>query len=263
MPFFDTLQIGATERSLAAWGFALDSCMQRRGNSKVDTWIGTIPQASIASDPVFPYFASVIMRTGRASASGADNSFSGGVMKFQGRRVKNPMKASGRAQGVSYEFQGPWHDLEITQFLQTYKGITTNFEPGEIVLNTAAFPAISTGGLRFISMGDQIQAILQFVLDGYAAQGLPAPFQYIGRPLLNGKITYSDTFDQFAAFQTIMPVPGAATTNGCDFFNYAMPAKDFGFIAEDEHRFRLLDDTADLLGLQRGHLWQHRAASHI
>ena len=88
------------------------------------------------------------------------------------------MKASGRSQGVSYEFQGPWHDLDITQYLQTFKGQTTNYNPGEVVLNTAAFPAISTAGLRFISVGDQIQAILQFVLDSYAALSLPAPFQY-------------------------------------------------------------------------------------
>ena len=90
---FDTLQIlGGTERSLSAWGFSLDSCLQKRGNSKADTWTGTIPQAGIASDPLFPYFASVILRTGRASATGADGTFSGGLIKFQGRRVKNPMK---------------------------------------------------------------------------------------------------------------------------------------------------------------------------
>ena len=82
----------------------------------------------------------------------------------------------------------PWYDLDITQYLQTFKGQTTNYNPGEVVLNTAAFPAISTAGLRFISVGDQIQAILQFVLDSYAALFLPAPVQVIGRNLHFGAI---------------------------------------------------------------------------
>src|SRR5262249_35017245 len=85
------------------------------------------------------------------------------------------------------------HDLDITQYLQTFKGQTTNYNPGEIVLNTAAYPTISTAGLRFISVGDQVQAILQFVLDQYTALGLPTPFQYIARDLHSGAIDLNTT----------------------------------------------------------------------
>ena len=116
---------------------------------------------------------------------------------------------------MTYEFQGPWHDLDITQYLQSFKGATTNFEPGEVVLNTAAFPQISTAGLRFISMGDQIQSILQFVLDGYAAQGLPAPFQYVGRTLLNGAINLDCTSNAGA--------PNKNTHAQANIYNLALP----------------------------------------
>lgn len=189
MSLFDTLQVvGGVERSLAKYGFTLNDCVQRRKTSAADTWTGTIPISSIAAAPIFPYGAQVILRTNRQSATGADNSFSGGVTKFQGYRVKNPMKARGNSQNVVFEFQGPWFALDITQYLQQYKGSAANYYPGEVVLNTASAPLISTAGLRFISMGDQIQAILQFVLDGYAAQGLPPPFQYVGRTLVGGAI---------------------------------------------------------------------------
>ena len=85
---FDTLQYNGTERTFASWGFALDSCRSKRGNSKVDTFNVTIPGANISDDPIFPYEAFVIVRTNRSSADGSDNSFSGGAIKFQGKRVQ-------------------------------------------------------------------------------------------------------------------------------------------------------------------------------
>jgi hypothetical protein len=191
---YDTLKYNGTERPLGTpgWGFELYSCVSKRGNLKPDTFTGTIPQASISDDPVFPYEAAIIVQTNRVSASGADNTFSGGTIKFQGKRTKNPMRSTGKWVGVTYEFQGPWYDLDITQYLQTFKGQTTNFNPGENVLNTAAPPLISSG-LKFISVGDQIQCVLQFVLDSYAALGLPVPFQYVGRDLDAGAINLRTT----------------------------------------------------------------------
>lgn len=190
---YDTLEYNGTERTLQKWGFALGSCVSVRCNQKADTFTATVPGASISDDPIFPYEAAVIVRTNRASSAGADNTFTSGTIKFQGKRITNPLKADGKWQGVSYEFQGPWYDLDITQYLQTFKGQTTNFNPGEIVMNTAAAPLISTSGLRFISLGDQIQCILQFVLDSYAALSLAAPFQYIGRDLTSGVLNLDTT----------------------------------------------------------------------
>jgi len=188
MPTFDTLKYNGVERTFANWGFILDSCVSKRGNQKVDTFAATIGGADITADPTFPYWAAVEVRTGRVSAGGTDNTFSGGTLRFQGKRIRSPMKANGAYSGVTYEFQGPWYDLDVSPYLQSFKGVSSNFSPGEVILNTAAYPFISTGGLRFISAGDQIQGILQFVLDGYAAQGLPAPFRYVGRNLHSGAI---------------------------------------------------------------------------
>lgn len=185
---YDTLEYNGTERTFTGWGFALDNCFTHFATAKSDTFSVQIPGANIADDPVFPYEAAVVVRTGRFSDTGADNTFSDGTTKFQGRRITNPLKVTGKKWGAAYEFHGPWRELEITQYLQTYKGVSFNTQPGEVVLNTAAFPAISGGGLRFISAGDQIQSILQFVLDSYSALGLAAPFKYVGRNLNAGAI---------------------------------------------------------------------------
>lgn len=179
---FDTLQIaGGVERSFQNWGFARNSVKQRRYAGREDTFTATIPTANITDDPIFPFETQVIVRTGRASANGADNSFSGGTVKFQGKRVGCSPSADGSRMGVSYEFLGPWYDLANTHYLQNFKGQTVNpYAPGEIILNTGLTP---NGTLLFISVADQIQAIFQFLLDQYAAQNMAAPFQYAGRAL--------------------------------------------------------------------------------
>lgn len=178
---FDTLTYNGTERSFAAWGFAREGVKQTRHNMGEDTFTARVASASIIDPPVFPFEAPVVVRTGRVSASGADNSFSQGAVKFSGKRVGLSDAADGSHIGVTYDFLGPWYDLANTHFLQTFKGSAVNpYAPGEIVLNTGLTP---NGTLLFISVGDQIQAILQWLLDQYAAQGMTAPFQYVGRPL--------------------------------------------------------------------------------
>jgi hypothetical protein len=189
---FDTLDYNGTERSFAKWGFELRGAQCLHHNLREDIFRATIATASISDDPIFPFEAQVIVRSGRASASGNDNSFSGGMTKFSGKRVGMEAAASGRAQGVTYEFLGPWHDLANTHYLQTFKGVAVlPYAPGEIVLNTST--ANNSHTLSFISIGDQLQAILQWLLDQYAAQGMAAPYQYIGRDLNTGAIDLSVT----------------------------------------------------------------------
>ena len=58
--------------------------------------------------------------------------------------------ASGRAQGVTYEFLGPWYDLANTHYLQTFQGVAVlPYAPGEIVLNTST--ANNSHSTRFSS----------------------------------------------------------------------------------------------------------------
>jgi hypothetical protein len=189
---FDTLEYNGTERSFAEWGFERNSVQCARHNLRDDVFHATVAGASVSDDAIFPFEAPVIIRTGRVSATGNDNSFSGGATKFSGKRVGMEAAASGRAQGVTYEFLGPWYDLANTHYLQTFQGAAIlPYAPGEVVLNTST--ANSLNALLFISIGDQLQAILQWLLDQYAAQGMAAPFQYVGRDLNSGAIDLSVT----------------------------------------------------------------------
>jgi hypothetical protein len=184
---FDTLAYNGVERCFAHWGFARDSVQCARHNLHEDIFRATIAGAAVSDDPAFPFEAQVIIRTGRASDTGSDNSFTGGVTKFTGKRVGMEAEASGRSEGVTYDFLGPWYDLANTHYLQTFMGAAVlPYAPGEIVLNTST--ANSSHALLFISIGDQIQGILQWLLDQYAAQGMAAPYRYVGRDLNSGAI---------------------------------------------------------------------------
>lgn len=187
---FDTLEYNGIERTFANWGFELRRTQCIRYNMREDVFRATVASASITDNAIFPFEAQVIVRSGRASTTGADNSFSGGSIKFTGKRVSMESAATGKEQGVTYEFLGPWYDLANTHYLQTFKGAAVlPYAPGEVVLNTST--ANSLNLLSFISIGDQIQSILQWLLDQYAAQGMAAPFQYIGRDLNAGRIDLS------------------------------------------------------------------------
>ena len=189
---FDTLEYNSVERSFVNWGFERGSVQCGRHNLREDVFRATVAGAAVSDDPVFPFEAQVIIRTGRASTTGADNSFGGGTTKFSGKRVGMEATANGRGQGVTFEFLGPWHDLANTHYLQTFQGVAVlPYAPGEVVLNTST--ATSSHALCFISIGDQLQAILQWLLDQYAEQGMAAPFQYVGRDLNAGAIDLSVT----------------------------------------------------------------------
>ena len=163
---FDTLQYAGTEKTFADWGFSLDSVQDQLTNQANDIFSATIAGANIATEadtPTFPFEAQVMVRVNRASGSGLPNSFSGGTTTFTGKRVENPAQASGGRQGVTYKFHGPWYDLANTHYLQTFKGAsTTAYLAAETILNTST--AVSAGQIQ-ISLGDQLQAILQWLLD--------------------------------------------------------------------------------------------------
>jgi len=186
---YDTLTYGGNEKTFAAWGFALDSVQDMLTNQSHDIFSATIANANIATEtgsPTIAFEGTIIVRINRTSASGATNSFSGGSIAFTGKRVENPAQSTGNRQGVTYKFHGPWYDLSNTHYLQTFMGQTsTTYLAPETILNTST--AVTAGQIQ-ISLGDQIQAILQWLLDSYAAQSLAAPFQYIGRTLHSGAI---------------------------------------------------------------------------
>ena len=190
---YDTLTYAGSEKSFAAWGFSYDTT-DELGNQKADVFTATIVGADISAEgdsPTFPFEAPIIVRTNRTSSTGGTNSFSAGSVTFSGKRVGNPAKCTGKYEGVTYKFQGPWYDLSNTHFQQLFLGADDlEYLLPELVLNSST--AVTSGQI-LISVGDQIQAILQWLLDQYAAQGFSAPYQYIGRALDAGVINLNST----------------------------------------------------------------------
>lgn len=188
MPTYHTLVRASDglERSLGKWNFNLESCIGTKYNQAPDTWEAIMSKtASAVGTADFAFESLVSIYSNRTSSTGADNSFAGGILKFRGYAQPAQWNYAGGSFSARYEFRGPWYALENTQYQQTYKGISVNpYNPGEVILNTSlgskAFP---TSNLVYISLGDQIQDILQFVIDQYVGQGMAAPFQYKGRTL--------------------------------------------------------------------------------
>jgi hypothetical protein len=192
---YDTLTYNGVEKPFLDWGFGAGSVKDKLVDRAADEFSGTIVNASIGTEqttPTFPFEAQIVVRVNRSVGSSSPNGslqgapvcFTGGTISFQGKRVGQPLKASSSGQGVSYKFKGAWYDLENTQYIQSFIGgnNVTYYIP-ETVLNSFV-QYFNSGGIEKywgnISCGDQIQAILQTLLDTYALQGLPAPFQFVG-----------------------------------------------------------------------------------
>jgi len=112
---------------------------------------------------------------------------------------------------------GPWYDLANTDFQQIFYGSGgIAYLLGELVMNTST--AVASGQI-LISVGDQLQAILQWLLDQYAAQGMAAPFQYVGRALNAGAIDLNSTGGVYN-----FSVTGSTTTIDLSLFSLLLPS---------------------------------------
>ena len=178
---YDTLTFLGVEKSFAGWNFALESVQDQLTNQGHDIFSAMIAGASIAAEadsPTFGFEQTAIVQINRTLTG---STWSGGTIVFTGKRVENPGQATGNRRGVTYKFHGPWYDLSNTHYLQTFMGQGAGtYLAAETILNTST--AVTTGQIQ-ISLGDQIQAILQWCIDSYRAQGLAVPFQYVGRTL--------------------------------------------------------------------------------
>ena len=201
---FDTLQIvGGDEKQFSDWGFSIEGLTGLVRNQAVDSWQATIVNSTVAKEadsPAFAFGQQIIIRINRTSSNLPDpltgiitpakNSFSGGTSDFVGKRIDSPMKAGAGGQGVTYKFYGPWYDLDNSDFQQNFAGTAYQSLIAETILFTG-FDQFQN--LMNISVGDQLQAGLQFLIDTYAGQGMPLPFQYTGRALTAGKIDLTTT----------------------------------------------------------------------
>ena len=193
MQTYDTLQIvGGEEKSFTAWGFQLASVRGLKRNQAADTFKATMVNTTVAAEadsPTFPFESRVIVRVNRAATTSA-GPFTGGTVKFIGRRVECPQKQSASGQIVTYTFHGGFYEFENTDFQQQFANNENQALIGETILNTGLD---QNDNLLNISLGDQIQALAQFILDDAVVRGVPTPFQYTGRDLTGGKIDLTTT----------------------------------------------------------------------
>ncbi len=178
MPTYWTLEYAGNEKTFADWGFDEETPQLDLSNMQTDIFPLGVPGATVEADPIFPFEAQVIIRRHRTSISGGTNSFSGGTIEFSGKRTLHILEGRPDYEGVNYQFAGPWYDLDQTPYLQLVKVYTgdphalTDAHFSEVVL----FQEIAAGDVSPLTNGEQITAILQSLLDQYAAQALTAPF---------------------------------------------------------------------------------------
>ena len=177
---YTTLAYNGTEKTLADWGLEDESAMSKVVNLAMDTFRVGKPMANVFDDPIFPFEAQVILRAGRESGTGAPNSFAGGVIEFQGKRLLHVLEGRPDFEGVIYNFAGPWYDLQETAYQQQacwWLGPvdqTVHDLSSDVWLCYKFTPPTTFGRIH---TGQQIEETLQHCLDMFEAQGMAAPFQ--------------------------------------------------------------------------------------
>ena len=119
-----TLEYGGVEKSLADWGFALESCQVRRNNLAASTFSGVIPGGSLADDPTFAFEGKIILRRKR---TGSGTAWAGGYVAFIGYALPPQRSFHGESYAVRWEFANAWYFLQNIAFQQyrATKNLTT------------------------------------------------------------------------------------------------------------------------------------------
>lgn len=179
MATYLTIEYSGTEKSLADWGIALAGIIGEFHNQQADTLRVRVPGKLVTDDPLFAFESTIIFRINRTSATGAAGSFSGGSIEFQGKRVSNPLDLRPNYEGVQYEFQGPWYDLERTPFRQKTAAWITSAVGFKYTSSIVLFMKFAAGYTAYVpaTSGETITEILQSLLDAYSDNGDPAPYQ--------------------------------------------------------------------------------------
>jgi len=171
-----TLEYSGTEKALWDWGFSLDSASLALRNLASSIFSVVRLGDAITDAAVFPYRGKVVIRSGR---SGSGTSWSGGIVDFIGYRQLHLVASSGASLGVRYSFADAWHFLEATPYQQFYASRNVD----GTVLAYKAVPELmlftyldGSNVLQHYDSGQQIAAVLQFVIDAFAAQSMAQPF---------------------------------------------------------------------------------------
>lgn len=172
-----TLEYDSVRKSLAYWGLTLDSAQVTERNLAASIFTVVRVGDTLSSAAAFPYRAKIVIRIGE---SGSDaTSWTGGTVDFIGYRQRHLVQSSGAALGVQYSFANAWHFLEQTPYVQFYA--TRNTDGSVLayqqVPELQLFTALDgSNALITLDSGEQIEAVLQMVLDAFAAQSMAQPF---------------------------------------------------------------------------------------
>jgi hypothetical protein len=171
-----TLEYNGTEQALAAWGFALDSAQAQHNNLAPSVYQVNQPGADISAAPAFPYRGKVIVRRNR---TGSGTSWSGGYVAFIGYRIHANAYTSGGERGIAYTFANAWHFLQNTPFVQPWAAFNTVSESLEYKSASELLLFTELDGshvLQKLNAGEQIAAVLQYLIDTFATQSMAQPF---------------------------------------------------------------------------------------
>ena len=204
---YDTITLNGVEKTFADWNIDASNLHASFKNQAADTLQISFTNRNIATEADAPTCAFESQAVIRVNRTGAGTAWTGGTIKFVGKRVQPPLKASGSGHRVSYTFQGPWYDLANSDYQQSYKGGDGNtyYLPETVLFSY--MQNFTLGGVEtyygLISVGEQIQAILKWVLDQYAAQGLPAPFQFTGTDHTNAPTVNVNAYGGFFTWPAV------------------------------------------------------------
>lgn len=100
----------------------------------------SLPQAP-ETPIIIPFKSRCKVRACRSSATGANNSFSGGTIIFQGRRTDTTSSADGAQVNTSILLSDAWWDLKHVTFQNVWK-IITGGPPSDRTYGTESFPDV-------------------------------------------------------------------------------------------------------------------------
>lgn len=173
-----TLEYDGEEKALGDWGFALEGAEATFSSMATDVLSLRMPGVAIEDDPIIPFEGVIVFRRGRTVSGGG---YAGGVIEFQGKRLLSVLEGRPQFEGVTYQFGGPWYDLDQTPFQQTFKYYDGDPDDlaeayvSDLTLFTK-FGAVA-GTIEKIDTGEQLTEIFNHLLGQYSDQGLDAPFQ--------------------------------------------------------------------------------------
>ena len=203
---YDTITLNGVEKTFADWNIDQSNLHASFKNQAADTLQISFTNQNIADEadaPTCAFESQAVVRVNRTGSgvNGDQAPFSGGTIKFVGKRVQPPLKASGSGHRVSYTFQGPWYDFANSDYQQSYKGGDGNTY---LLPETVLFSFMQNfyvGSIEtyygLISAGEQIQAILAWILKQYSDQGMPTPFQFKGTDHTNAPTVHVNDYGGF------------------------------------------------------------------